>query len=52
MKYPEQVNVETENRPAWPRAGGTGNDCLVIMGSFGGDENMLELNRSGGCTTL
>lgn len=33
----------------WQRKGVTANGCGV---SFGGDENVLELNRGDGCTTL
>lgn len=47
-----QANQERQNADRWlpgARLGGTGNDYLI---NRGGGENILELNRGGGCTTL
>lgn len=32
--------------------GGNGCDGLMVMGPFGGHENVLELDNSNGCMTL
>ena len=56
MKYPEWVNSETEPRPGntLPETGRgqrrMRSNCLMGLGCPSGDENVLELDRSGGYT--
>ena len=47
--------VETESKTVVAGAGGTEKRGMTLRGccvSFGGDENILELDRGDGCTTM
>lgn len=52
---PKYKSTETESRSLvagdWGE-GRRGSDCLIGQGLLWGDENVLELDRSGRCTAL
>lgn len=51
MKYPEYVNPERQKENWWlPGEAGMGTNCIMVL--FCGSENVLELDRGFGCTTL
>lgn len=56
MKYQKQVNPGTESRSVIAKGGvegGKRGSCLMVMCLFAGsDENVLELDIGGGCTTM
>ena len=56
MKYPEQVNLETEQPPSWLQGvegGENGGQLLNTFGvSFGSDDNAVEVGSIGSCVTL
>ena len=47
-------SIEMESRSMVSRGGGeeVGSDCLLCMGSFGGDRNVLKLDSGKRCITL
>ena len=55
MKYPEEINRDTKKTAGWQGLGGTWEWGQLLNGygaSLWGDDNVLELERGGGCLTL